>query len=219
MANRKEGRYIIKGSLSIKKEGGNENVAYVTKHRQVSNIAQMDDGIEKIEKMKDFDRELGARGENMKSEGYRHSNLPGIHSHDVSLKKSGRNNHTERIECANCLNIFLADINGNRLLIDNSQGRFIVVKFVELIAVCPNCNFSCLIDLHDGPYEMDLNNKYYDPSPELDAIIDGSLEPYNLEGDFCCAIKKMNELGIIDPNRKQSFLREELIKDRRNKIS
>lgn len=219
MAKKIGGRYGIKGALSIKKEEGNENVVYITKHRQVGNIAQEDDRIEKMERMKDFDSALEEKGERMTSERYRRSNLPGIHNFDINLKKSGRNNHTERIECANCRNIFLADINGNRLLIDNNQGRFIVVKFVELIAVCPSCNFSCLIDLHDGLYKKDLDNEYDDPSPELDAIMNGSLEPYNLEGDYSCAIKKMNELRIVDPSRQQSFLREELIKDRRNNIS
>lgn len=170
------------------------------------------------ERMHEFEKDLKTKGEEMASSGYRKSNLPGIHNYEVILKKSGNNNTIERIICPICLEPFLADINGNRLLIDNKLGGFIVVKFMELLAVCPKCNVSCFIDLH-GIYDPTKDNEYDISSQEYNDVIEDYSVRYDLVGDYNHTKREMEKNNIVDPNKRQAFLKKELIKDRRSRAA
>jgi len=72
------------------------------------------------------------------AEGGRPANLPKPHTFPFVSFRKGKKGR-EQIICQECKEVFVADINGDRLLFEDSNHRLLLVKFIEVLGVCNKC--------------------------------------------------------------------------------
>lgn len=126
-------------------------------------------------------------------EGFREKNLSDLHIYSVFKFKKGKTG-AERPFCDKCGEAFLADFNGDRILFEDQGGRLIMVRFKEIIAVCPKCSESIRFSIENEP----------------DTLVKVNGEWYG--GEFEAIKKEMESQGIKNLESRKTYIKKRLLK-------